>query len=201
MQIGKEECSELPTTLKWFCIVFMRIYYKFNLPKSAILTILVLLSVVLKITGHPCYEMFPTTMHGLLNIVSASKFNRTVYVVCPNDKCNQLYMPAEAQKLKNCTDVSFGKACQSELGYYRKLAFGKTKWTPHKTYHFVSPSDWLKHMFRNEAFCELLHEGCNRSSTEGLLGDVKDGNVWKTFCDPLDATKTFFLIQITLVYS
>lgn len=47
-------------------------------------------------------------------------------------------------------------------------------------------------MFRNEAFCELLHEGCNRSSTEGLLGDVKDGNVWKTFCDPLDATKTFF---------
>ena len=46
-------------------------------------------------------------------------------------------------------------------------------------------------MFRNDTFCALLHDGCNRSNPEALLEDVKDGNIWKTFGDPFNASETF----------
>ena len=50
----------------------------------------------------------------------------------------------------------FGKTCGHKLGYQRRLAFSRTKWTPYKKYHFLSPSTWLKYIFKDPQFVSLL---------------------------------------------
>ena len=60
------------------------------------------------------------------------------------------------------------------------MAFGKTKWIPHKLYHFVAPSVWLKHMYNNASFCKLIQKASEKLSTN-VLEDIKDGEVWKDF--------------------
>ena len=66
---------------------------------------------------------------------------KTVFIVCPNDACNQLYKPNELQQNKLCSNLIFGKRCGCKLGYNKHMAFlKKKKRIPHKTFHFVPPS-------------------------------------------------------------
>ena len=85
----------------------------------------------------------------------------------------------------------FGKVCKSELGYYRSLAFSKMKWTPHKVFHFISPSAWLRHFFKSNLFCYLL-QGFKPIpiSPNIVLKDVHDGNVWQDL-NPLNPSEPF----------
>ena len=101
-------------------------------------------------------HVMPTSMHEMFNVAAVTQVEKVTYVVCPNDVCNQLYKPIDAGRVLTCTNVIFGKVCKSELGYYRSLAFFKMKWTPHKVFHFISPSAWLRHFFKSNLFCNLL---------------------------------------------
>ena len=124
----------------------------------------------------------PTSVHEIFNVAAVTQVEKVTYVVCPNDVCNQLYKPIDAERVLTCTNVIFGKVCTSELGYYRSLAFSKTKWTPHKVFHFISPSAWLRHFFKSNLFCNLL-QGFKPIpiSPNRVLKDVHDGNVWQDF--------------------
>ena len=107
---------------------------------------------------------------------------KTVFIVCPNDACNQLYKPNELIVNKSCSNLIFGKRCCCELGYNKHMAFSKDKWIPHKTFHFVPPSQWLKHMFNDETFCKLLSAPRDISDPATIeMQDVIDGQMWRDF--------------------
>ena len=82
------------------------------------------------------------------------------------------------------------------------MAFGKTKWIPHKLYHFVAPSVWLKHMYNNASFCKLIQKASEKLSSANILDDIKDGEVWKDFTiNPLHLSVPFLTHNnITLVF-
>ena len=109
----------------------MVLFRIFKLTKAALLAICGLVSVLLHYIADPLRNMFPTTLHSLYKIVRSSRMEKTVYIVCPNDSCNQLYKPTEAPQNKSCFNVIFGKKCGHELGYYKHMAFSRQKWIPH----------------------------------------------------------------------
>ena len=138
---------------------------------------------------HPLSNIFPTTLHSLYKIVRSRKMEKTVFIVCPNDSCNQLYKPTDIVQNKCCSNIIFGKRCGHELGYYKNLAFSRQKWVPHKTFHFLPPSQWLKHMFNDTTFCQLIASKDTSDSTANEMKDVYDGQIWKEFLmDPLQPT-------------
>ena len=197
MYVENEHNENLPhvTTLFkiiqiWICMVLFRIYFKFKLTKAALLSICGLISILLHHIAHPLRNMFPTTLHNLYKVVRSSKMEKTAFIVCPNDACNQLYKPNELTQYKSCSNLIYGKRCGCELGYYKHMAFSQEKWTPHKTFHFVPPSQWLKHMFNDETFCKLLSAPKDTSDPTGNeMKDVFDGQMWKDFLmDPLQPT-------------
>ena len=107
---------------------------------------------------------------------------KTAFIVCPNDACNQLYKPNELTQNKSCSNLIYGKRCGCELGYYKHMAFSQEKWTPHKTFHFVPPSQWRKHMFNDETFCKLLSAPKDTSDPTGNeMKDVFDGQMERFF--------------------
>lgn len=67
------------------------------------------------------------------------------------------------------------------------------KWTPHKVFHFISPSAWLRHFFKSNLFCNLL-QGFKSIpiSPNIVLKDVHDANVWQDFLvNPLNPSEPF----------
>ena len=107
----------------WICMVLFRIYFKFKLPKAALLSICGLISILLHHIALPLRNILPTTLHNLYKAVRSSKMEKTVFIVCPNDVCNQLYKPNELKLNKSCSNLIFGKRCGCELGYYKHMAF------------------------------------------------------------------------------
>ena len=184
-------CTTSPI-LKWFCSVLIWISLKFQMTNKAISAICGLIKIVLRLTENPLYEAFPNSTYALFKSTSSAQIQSTKYVVCPDDACNQLYTLAEAQACKTCTSKKFGKMCCCELGYTKKMAFSKTKWIPHKLYHFVAPSVWLTHMYNNTSFCKLLQQASDKPSSANVLEGIKDGEVWKDFVmNPLHPSVPF----------
>ena len=167
--------------LKWICIILVRIYFKHKVTKAAILSVCALIAIVLKLIGHPLCSIFPTTLDALFNVVSHSKIQGKLYVVCPNDSCNQLYEENAISSSRKCTHAIFGKQCGYELGYMKNLAFSKTKWVPHKTFYFVPPSVWIQRFMSDPTFCKLINRPASASAIVNDMRDITDGNIWKEF--------------------
>ena len=176
----------------WISAVLLRIYFKYQLSNAVISTFLGIFNVVLQLIAHPLSEVFPKTLHVLIKTVCAYQMDRKVYTICPNESCNQLYAPTDAERLVTCTNTVYGKVCGYELGYKRHIAFSRMKWTPHKSFHFVAPSTWIKHMLRNDKFCKLLHSSTEESQNSMCMKDIYDGKIWKDFQhDPLKPSEPF----------
>ena len=92
-------------------MVLFRMYFKFKLTKAALLSICGLISILLHHIAHPLCNMFPTTLHNLYKVVRSSKMEKTIFVVCPNVACDQLYKPNELKLNKSCSNLIFGKRC------------------------------------------------------------------------------------------
>ena len=72
-----------------------------------------LISTLLQLIGHPLYKLMPTSMHEILNVAAAIQVEKITYVVGPNDVCNKLYKPIDAERVLTCTNVMFEKVCKS----------------------------------------------------------------------------------------
>ena len=174
--------------------MLLQIYFKFRLSKAVLIAFCGLISILLKSIAHPLYEIFPTTLKGLYKTIGVTHMDMVIYTVCPNNKCNKLYSSIDAETSITCTNVIFGKPCGHKLGYQRSLAFSRTKWTPHKKYHFLPPSTWLKYMFKDPQFCKFIDSSKQGFESPGdVLNDVHDGNIWKTFVIDQSTSERFFL--------
>ena len=150
-----------------------------------------LISILLHHIAHPLRNtcMYPTTLLNLYKVVRSSKMEKTVFIVCPNDACNQLDKPNELKLNKSCSNLIFGKRCGCKLGYYKHMAFSEDKWIPHKTFHIVPPSQWLKHIFNDETFCQLL--SASKDISDPATNEMQDGQMWKDFLmDPREPTSS-----------
>ena len=168
--------------LKWICIIQIRIFFKYKLTKAAILPMCGLISTLLQLIDHPLHKIFPATLDGALNVLSLGKIEGTVYIVCPNDSCNQLYTETSLPPCKTCTHVTFGKRCGYELGYFKNMAFLKKTWIPHKTFYFVPPSAWITKFLSDSTFNTLIAKPMAPTGLPGsVMMDIVDGKVWKEF--------------------
>ena len=169
--------------LKWICIILIRIFFKYKLTKTAILPMCGLISTLLQFIDHPLHKIFPTTLDGVLSVLSLGKIEGTVFIVCPNDSCNQLCTEISLPPCKRCSHVAFGKKCDYELGYYKNMAFLiKKKWVPHKTFYFVPPSAWITKFLSDETFNMLITKPMAPTGLpDNVMMDIADGNIWKEF--------------------
>ena len=138
--------------LKWICIILVRIYIKHKVTKAAILSVCALIAIVLKHIGHPLCSIFPATLEALFNVVSHSKIQGKLYVVCSNDSCNQLYEENAISSSRKCTHAIFGKQCGYEL---------------------------IQRFISDPTFCKLINRPA--SAKVNYMRDITDGNIWKMF--------------------
>ena len=148
------------TLLQWVCILFVRLQLRFGLTNAADTAILAFVSLLLGLITHPLHSIFPKNLPGVKHIASLDNFTeKQVFIVCPNDSCNSLYSLEEVSRggsSMKCGSNMFGKVCGCQLCYQKHLSFGRSKWTPFKTFTFIPPSAWLKKMFRNKQFLGFL---------------------------------------------
>ena len=154
------------------------------------------MSLLLGLITHPLHSIFPKNLPGVKRIASLDNFTeKQVFIVCPNDSCNSLYLLEDVSRggsSMRCSSKMFGKDCGRQLCYQKHLAFGRSKWAPFKTFTFILPSAWLKKMFQNKQFLGFLDSHLERHAQGGVLEDVWDGRIWNEFMsDPTDHTRPF----------
>ena len=89
---------------------------------------------------HPLYMLFPKTISDLETVLVAG---------CPNPKYSCLYQINDISSERNgvLRPALYGKRCNAELSFERKILFGKTKMVSCKTYPFLTPSEWMTTFF------------------------------------------------------
>lgn len=164
--------------MHWILIIFFRVLHKFSISNNAATSILSLFSVLLNIIAHPLSKIFPKTLPSAIKISSNDCFKNDLYVVCPREKCNALYVSGQ----EKCSRKFFGRVCGASLGFERQLSFEKQKWTPFKIFQFMPPSAWLKKMFASSEFCKLLDSASTTTSEpSAVIDDLSRGRIWNKF--------------------
>ena len=186
------------TLLQWVCILFVKLQLRFGLTNAAATAILAFVSLLLGLITHPLHSIFPKNLPGVKRIASLDNFTEKhcqVFIVCPNDSCNSLYLLEDVSRggsSMRCSSKMFGKDYGRQLCYQKHLAFGRSKWAPFKTFIFIPPSAWLKKMFQNKQFLGFLDGHLERHTQGGVLEDIWDGRIWNEFMsDPTDHTRPF----------
>lgn len=78
--------------LQWILIIFLKIHYRFNLTKNAASAILSFVSLIFSFISHPLSSIFPKTVSSAMSATGCHRsLPKTIYVVCPREKCNALY--------------------------------------------------------------------------------------------------------------
>ena len=149
--------------------------------------------------------LFPKSISDLETIANLKVLNKTIlFAVCPNPQCSCLYQMNdisyernEVLKLCLCRNKLYGKRCNAELSFERKLSFGKTKMIPCKTYPFLAPSEWIKTFLNLEEFLNLIRNRPEPSTTD--YRDIWDGRILQEFLmAPDDNTKPLLKDKINL---
>ena len=148
---------------------------------------------------------FPRTISDLETIANLRVLNKTVlFAVCPSPKCSFLYQMNDISSERNgvfkpalCRNKLYGKRCNAELSFERKLSFEKTKMVPYRTYPFLAPSEWIKTFFNLEKFLNLIRNRAEPSTSD--YRDIWDGLVLQEFVmDPDDNTKPILKDKMNL---
>ena len=170
------EGNSSPGLLQWILIIFFKIQFKYYLTKCAASAILSFIFLIFRFIGHPLSGVFPKNVDNAMCAMKCqSSISKTMYVVCPKEKCNALYVIGEHPL--TCTKASFHKVCGARLGYEHCLSHGKVKWIPYKKFQFIKPSSWLQHMYQSSEFLDLI-ELWKTKPDSNLMEDVYDGKLW-----------------------
>ena len=151
---NKEEDKNIQF-ITWFTLLLLRIKLHYNLSNNLFTVLLNVICYIFLIFRHPLRMMFPNTISDIEIILNFKVLNKTIiFAVCPNPKCSALYHLNEIsvnrsgqQKPAQCKNKIWGKKCNTELAFEKKLSFGRTKMVPFKTFPFLPPSEWIKTFF------------------------------------------------------
>ena len=145
-----------------------------------------LITMLLKLIGHPLGSIFPTTLDALLKMLCHRvKYKEKFYDVCPNYSCNQLYAETEIPPRRKCMPHMVYNAVMNLhwIPLRSGLVQEEIKWVPHKTFYFVPPSVWIQKFLSDSAFCKLVNKPVATETTVANewngMRDTFDGNIWK----------------------
>lgn len=81
------------TLMQWVCLVLLHVKVKYQLSNTVLGIILGCFAVVFAFFCYPLVGLFPTSTQSLLTFTGASRdgVDSTIFVVCPNEKCNAIY--------------------------------------------------------------------------------------------------------------
>lgn len=139
------------------------------------------------------YRKFPSTVYQANNALHLKLDNFKKYVVCP--KCFTLY--EFSQCIQSVEGRNISKKCSKivqpnhKLAHFRKpcgeillnnvTVNGKASLLARKTYCYKSLKESVHRLVKKRGFEELCNNWRNQSSSEDILSDVYNGNIWKDF--------------------
>ena len=160
----KDEEEKSSKLIHWISLLLLHIKLQYNLSNTLFTVLLNLIYFIFFVLRHPLHLLFPKTISEFGLIANLKVLNKTkIFAVCPNPKCTCLYSIDEISckvngklKAEICKKKLWGKRCNTELSFQKKLSFGRTKMVPYKTYPFLPPSEWIKTFFKEELYFNLI---------------------------------------------
>lgn len=177
-------------TDSWILIWIFKYQMRFRLSDSAINALIQFFKLVLLDVDKNRFEGFPSSAYMARKLMGFVKKSRT-YAVCPS--CDKLFNSAEIIPVDNqnsgkkCDHIEFPdhlmknqrKPCGTDLLKKVPIAKGHI-WRPKMVYPLPCLKTQLVTLYQRPGFEDLLRKWTNRGAI-GLMSDIYDGDVWKTF--------------------
>jgi hypothetical protein len=191
----------------WILLWILKFQSRFQLPDTAIDSLIKFVRMILIDANRRRFEDFPTSAYMARKLLGIGKQEK-IYAVCPS--CNTLYKVAEILPDKQastgfkCTHVEFPnhprhnrrQACGTELTNKVPVVNGFIR-RPKMLFPIPSLKIQIITMYQRPGFQELLQKWTNRGSEDGLYSDIYDGEIWKTFPSSLDDPDSRFFTTET----
>jgi hypothetical protein len=175
----------------WILLWIFKYQSRFKLSDSAIDVLIQFFKLVLLDIDKNRFEKFPSSAYMAKKLMGFAEKSKN-YIVCPN--CNKLFNPTEiistnlADSRIKCNHIEFPnhpmknqrKSCNSDL--LKKIpAVEGYILRPIMIYPLPCLKTQLIALYQQAGFEELLRKWTSRDISQGLMFDIYDGDVWKTF--------------------
>lgn len=140
----------------------------------------------------------PKTIRAARKVLGSRQDQFTKWVCCPS--CSALYpadkcvvqLPDGSKASRNCSHIPFPNhpqarfrtCCGTELMKTVRSSWGTTYLYPRQMYCYNSLIEFFKGKLLQPGFVHRCETWRNRTTQEGVFGDVYDGQVWKDFMNP-----------------
>ena len=183
----------------WILLWIFKYQERFRLSDVAINSLIGFFSLVLKDINTTRFKEFPSTAYMARKLLDITKRSKT-FVACTD--CNKLYNPTEIMPKSDdnsansgfkCTHIEFPnhpmekyrQQCGSELLLKVPVNNG-FNWRPKMIYPLPCLKTQLSIMYKRPGFEDLLKKWTNRDDIPGIMSDIYDGEIWKTFPSSLN---------------
>src|SRR5256714_111322 len=183
----------------WILLWIFKYQERFRLSDVAINSLIGFFSLVLKDINTTRFKEFPSTAYMARKLLDITKRSKT-FVACTD--CNKLYNPTEIMPKSDdnsansgfkCTHIEFPnhpmekyrQQCGSELLLKVPVNNG-FNWRPKMIYPLPCLKTQLSIMYKRPGFEDLLKKWTNRDNISGIMSDIYDGEIWKTFPSSLN---------------
>ena len=183
----------------WILLWIFKYQERFRLSDVAINSLIGFFSLVLKDINATRFKEFPSTAYMARKLLDITKRSKT-FVACTD--CNKLYNPTEIMPKSDdnsansgfkCTHIEFPnhpmekyrQQCGSELLLKVPVNNG-FNWRPKMIYPLPCLKTQLAIMYKRPGFEDLLKKWTNRDDMPGIMSDIYDGEIWKTFPSSLN---------------
>ena len=183
----------------WILLWIFKYQERFRLSDVAINSLIGFFSLILKDINTTRFKEFPSTAYMARKLLDITKRSKT-FVACTD--CNKLYNPTEIMPKSDdnsansgfkCTHIEFPnhpmekyrQQCGSELLLKVPVNNG-FNWRPKIIYPLPCLKTQLSIMYKRPGFEDLLKKWTNRDDIPGIMSDIYDGEIWKTFPSSLN---------------
>ncbi|EXX58570.1 hypothetical protein RirG_196780 [Rhizophagus irregularis DAOM 197198w] len=170
----------------WILIWIYKYQSRFRLSDVAIDSLIKFFQQILMDADQARFKNFPSSLYTASKLLQVGNQSKT-YAVCPS--CNSLYNIAEvvAEEGSKCTHVEFpmqskGKPCGMELTVQAPLGNGN-KNRPKLLFPLPSLKLQINSLYQRSGIQQQLRKWTNRHVDNGMLTDIYDGKIWKSFSD------------------
>ena len=153
------------------------------------------------------HKIFPNTLIQAFKLKSINRDKFSRFVVC--QLCHSTYMYNDLMQRTNremvkCSFIPFPRHCQMRMRMpcshpllkKVKAASGNQILRPLKIFCYSSCIDYIQDLIQQPGIPDLLNHWRDRKIPSGVMADVYDGSVWKSFKDKDD--KYFFEARYNL---
>lgn len=193
----------------WILLWIFKYQERFRISDVAINSLIGFFSLVLKDVDAYRFKDFPSTAYKAKKLLEINKKTKT-FATCPS--CNKLYdiksiipenQDDDAESGFKCTHIEFPnhpmqsqrKSCEAELLKKVPVNYGYI-WRPKMVYSLPCLKAQLTTMYQRPGFEESLQKWTNRNVV-GVMSDIYDGQLWKTFPSSLDDPDSRFFTPET----